>query len=455
MATDKKISQLASGAPAQAGDEYVVARSGANYKLTLTNIAASMPATTITSGDLTFSSTAQRITGDMGNATLGNRLYFQTSVTNGNTDIMAVPNGTGTLGQVSAWSSSDPANSSLAALRVTASTDVRLISSNQGTGTLLPMTFYTGGSERVRIDTSGNVGIGVTPTVNLDVKNAGGNCTISAQYGTGTKGQLIAANNEVQLKAFNGTNDVLTFATGASERMRITSTGNVGIGITPSTKLHVYGAGTTSTAYTNGDATGPTLYLQDSGAGAGNGGQLLFGASQGIFAGIKGILTNGTGPAGDIVFQTRGTSGNVNERARVTSAGGFSVGTTADPGAGGIFATANITAYYSDARLKDFKGKIGDALYKVSQLNGYYYTENEKAEEFGYNNKELQVGVSAQEVKAVLPEVVSAAPFDLDADGKSKSGDDYMTVSYEKLVPLLIEAIKELKAEVEALKAAK
>jgi len=67
----------------------------------------------------------------------------------------------------------------------------------------------------------------------------------------------------------------------------------------------------------------------------------------------------------------------------------------------------------------------------------------------------MQVGVSAQEVKAVLPEVVSAAPFDLDEKGESKSGENYMTVNYEKLVPLLIEAIKELKAEVEALKAAK
>ncbi len=96
MAVDKKISQLASGAPAQAGDEYVVARSGANYKLTLTNIAASMPATTITTGNLTFSSTAQRITGDFSNATVASRLAFQTSTTNGNTVVHALPNGTAT-----------------------------------------------------------------------------------------------------------------------------------------------------------------------------------------------------------------------------------------------------------------------------------------------------------------------------------------------------------------------
>jgi hypothetical protein len=135
--------------------------------------------------------------------------------------------------------------------------------------------------------------------------------------------------------------------------------------------------------------------------------------------------------------------------------GSFGVGTAASGTAGEIRATNNVTAYYSDARLKDFKGKIGDALYKISQLNGYYYTENEKAEEFGFKNKELQVGVSAQEVNAIMPEVIAPAPFDMDAENKSKSGENYMTVRYEKLVPLLIEAIKELKAEVEALKGAK
>jgi hypothetical protein len=138
-----------------------------------------------------------------------------------------------------------------------------------------------------------------------------------------------------------------------------------------------------------------------------------------------------------------------------TQLASLGVGTAASGTSGEIRATNNVTAYYSDARLKDFRGKIGDALHKVGQLNGYYFTENAKAEEFGYHNKELQVGVSAQEVQAVLPEVIAAAPFDIDESNQSKSGENYITVRYEKLVPLLIEAIKELSAKVEALEGKK
>jgi hypothetical protein len=123
-----------------------------------------------------------------------------------------------------------------------------------------------------------------------------------------------------------------------------------------------------------------------------------------------------------------------------------------------IAAAGNVTAYYSDERLKTKTGVIDNALDKVSSLEGFLYVENDLARSLGYTNDKQQVGVSAQQVQAVLPEAVSLAPVDFETleDGTivSKSGEDYLTVDYSRLVPLLIEAIKELKSEVNDLKAA-
>lgn len=99
-----------------------------------------------------------------------------------------------------------------------------------------------------------------------------------------------------------------------------------------------------------------------------------------------------------------------------------------------LVSTGDVTAFFSDDRLKERKNNIENALDKVGSLNGFYYIPNELAQELGYEPI-LQVGVSAQEVQKILPEVVVPAPID----------GQYLTVKYEKLVPLLIEAIKELK----------
>jgi hypothetical protein len=99
-----------------------------------------------------------------------------------------------------------------------------------------------------------------------------------------------------------------------------------------------------------------------------------------------------------------------------------------------LVSTGDVTAFFSDDRLKERKNNIENALDKVDSLNGFYYIPNELAQELGYEPT-LQVGVSAQEVQKILPEVVVPAPID----------EQYLTVKYEKLVPLLIEAIKELK----------
>ena len=119
---------------------------------------------------------------------------------------------------------------------------------------------------------------------------------------------------------------------------------------------------------------------------------------------------------------------------------------------GNLLATSDVYAYYSDLRLKDKTGKIENALDKVGAIETFYYTHNDKAIELGYEDKKQQVGVSAQSVEAVMPEVVHLAPIDDDGEGNSVSGENYKTVNYGRLVPLLIESIKELRAEVEELK---
>lgn len=108
---------------------------------------------------------------------------------------------------------------------------------------------------------------------------------------------------------------------------------------------------------------------------------------------------------------------------------------------GEITATGNITAYFSDERLKTKLGNIENALAKVLLLDGFYYEANETAQKLGYKPVR-EVGVSAQQVEAVLPELIQPAPID----------PQYKTLDYARLVPLLIEAIKEQQQQIDELK---
>ena len=122
---------------------------------------------------------------------------------------------------------------------------------------------------------------------------------------------------------------------------------------------------------------------------------------------------------------------------------------------GDIVATGRITAGYSDDRLKDYISNITNPIDIIKSLNGYYYKPNELANSFGYTNQEKEIGVSAQEVKSVLPEIVKLAPFDsmrnIDNELVSKSGSNYLTVNYEKMAPLFIEAIKKLSDKIDSM----
>ena len=114
----------------------------------------------------------------------------------------------------------------------------------------------------------------------------------------------------------------------------------------------------------------------------------------------------------------------------------FGVGTTASGTTGEIRATGDITAYYSsDERLKDNITPLSDAINKINQIGGYEFDWNSNSSHSGHD-----VGVIAQEIEKVLPEVVATRD------------NGYKAVRYEKIVALLINAIKEQQLQIDELR---
>ena len=128
---------------------------------------------------------------------------------------------------------------------------------------------------------------------------------------------------------------------------------------------------------------------------------------------------------------------------------------------GNIRTSDTITSFgdYSDDRLKDREGNIENPLDIVGKLQGFYYKPNKMANDLGIKGNKMnkrELGVSAQDVQKILPELIDIAPADISYDAEnnvvSKTGSNYLTVNYEKMIPLLIESIKELNKNINELK---
>jgi hypothetical protein len=255
----------------------------------------------------------------------------------------------------------------------------------------------------------------------------------------------VGNNNGVPIGINLGTESAgnINLITNSNTRLTVTSGGNVVLLASAARIQGDFSNATVSnrvifqTSTTNGSTSIPVIpngtsttanWAVSNSSSVDNSSVGLFQATSSVIAVTSTRL--GTGTVLPLTFNIGSPAGEI---ARFNTSGGFSVGTTADPGAGAIYATGNITAYYSDDRLKTRLGNISSALAKVCSLNGFYYEANEKARSFGYKAKR-EVGLSAQEVEAVLPEVVAPAPINA----------KYKTLHYERVVPLLVEAIKEL-----------
>jgi hypothetical protein len=310
------------------------------------------------SGNLAFTGTGNRITGDFSNATLASRVAFQTSTVNGATQIIVFPNGSSTNSGFDCYASSDPTNTSRGLVRIdTAANDFRIQSGITGTGTYLPMTFLTGGSERVRIDTSGNVGIGtntpgaVAGQTNVEVVGSAGrgNLTLNTTQADGTgvaagtiafrggpstsggaEGRIALIGSSTEGATANNRGGFINFNTKANngtlaEAMRITSAGNVGIGTSsPAVKLHVAGTGTAVQARVQNTGTAADnraeFRLLSSSSSIG-GSVFMTNAAESFYAASALALFNFDNQP--IVFGTNNT-----ERMRIDASGNLLVGDT-------------------------------------------------------------------------------------------------------------------------------
>ena len=191
-------------------------------------------------------------------------------------------------------------------------------------------------ASRVVISTSGNVGIGTTsPSANLDVVTAGATTTSKIKITTNpggnpestlelfTSGPSIDANERAVINAKSDANAIIAFQVNDVERMRINSSGNVGIGTSsPTSELTI-----------NGGATSTDVRLQNTNSGSG--------AGNGLDIGLGSVGDNGyiyLYENGYFYFAT-----NATERMRIDASGNLLVGTTTNSASARITAAINTT----------------------------------------------------------------------------------------------------------------
>ena len=320
-------------------------------------------------------------------------------------------------------------------------------------------------------DVTGNIVGDITGNVTGNLTGTATNATninISGITSTGTLTSVVLVANQSTGNqspfidsglSYNANTNALTASTFIGTLSNLLTLNTSGTGLSGSTSYNNSGAATftvTSNATPSGTTSGTIV-------SRGTNGDFTAGTITAAGLNVTGNITsssnisatsNITNGGFDFILgntdqSSRGNSGSSRALVKDTGAvlvlnytGDFSGGTRIDSA---LSVINDITAFASDERLKENIQPLENALDKVLALNGFTYNFNEIGQSLGFDGTTTYVGVSAQEVQAVLPEAVKPAPAD----------SNYITVQYEKLVPLLIEAIKELKAEINELKGVK
>ena len=460
-ATDKTITL-----PATTGT--MVVQDGTNTT-TVTNLSAS----SITdSGNLNFTGTGNRITGDFSNATVASRVMFQTNTANASTSIYIIPNGTNTTSQFVAVNNSDPTNASLLQL-LALNTDIQLRSGITGSGTFLPMSFWTSGGEKMRLDTSGNVGIGTaSPLAKLQVYPTVGAPASSGNLNTGVIFAEGAGGPSLNMGNFNSGGTYYAwiqsaFVNNAAVVQPLVLQqigGNVGIGTTsPGYKLDVVGSIKASTQVLgpNGSAATPSisssgetnagLFFGDNGVssflGFSSGGQERgrFDSSGNLLVGTTSLPTNGA-----ILHSYLSISAGLGYKVKPGQSGTlggnvFNIDWTGSPQLWIDATNIGTITTTSDYRIKkNITAQTTPALERVMQLRPVNYELADYGTLFKADGI-IREGFIAHELAEVIPSAV---------EGERDAENQIQSLRLDALCSVLTKAIQELKTEVDALKGA-
>ena len=366
------------------------------------------------------------IQGDFDNATLNNRTKLQTTTTNATTNVYVVPNGSSTSAGVSVANNSSLTNASKIVMATNGTTDTQIISGVNGSGTYLPLSFYTNNTLAGQFDTSGNFGVGtVSPSVKFQV--AGG----SASTNSVMKIHNVANSNTNTGCAIQFSNDNTSYFMGQIATLR--------------TDSNVYYSSYMTFSYTNNTTLTEGMRLDSSG-------RLLVGTTSSSNVDAKFAVVNAG--SGSILMQIQRGGENpayigsdnsnifsiydsgTTQRFRVTSAG----------------SCQNTTGSYgsiSDVKLKENIVDATPKLEKVMQLQVKNFNLK--------TDPDLkQIGFIAQELQQVFPSLVEQSE-DEDENGE-KTGEITLGVKTTVLIPILVKAIQEqqtiineLKTRIEAL----
>jgi hypothetical protein len=403
MAALKRFQVGSDGDGVTVGGSLVVSGATTANTFSATNVTAS--------GNLTFTGTGNRITGDMSNATENNRVTFQNSVTNQGTNVSAIPNGTNQSSRFQVFNNSDKTNASLNQIVATAS-EAQYQSGITGTGSYLPMTFYTGGSERMRIDTSGNVGIGTSsPASRLQVVGAAG-------FGNGAAGSAATISSTTT----GNSATTLGFATGSGSTFDII--------------LLAAGASPANGVVLNQRNNAPMAFNTN------NTERMRIDSSGNVMVNTTSVLENGIV---SVIATTNAYVGRVPNNSFSNFVGQNSSGslTFFVQGSGTINAVNTTITAISDQRLKENIQDIDVGLDAVMAL---------KPRKFDWKSgkgKDIKGdrGWIAQEFEQVFPEMVSTWL------GSPPDGEEPYKAVGANLIPVLTKAIQELKAELDTVKA--